>query len=763
MTHIRGIERDVPSVDHGRMNPIGRILIGAIVVLALVPGATARQAAPAPSKPSGITVVSWTSSSLGISWKASASGVSYRVYLGSKQVASTTATTYTFTGLTCGTSYRMGVETVRAGKSSATAWVVTTTLACPSPSPPPPPPPPELAALTFVSPTADSISGAIAWEVTSPVVVDRIDFSLDGGAALWTERAAPFMFNGDPGGRLDTTTLTNGTHTLNVDGYDAAGTKIATASKTVTISNSSPAPAPPPPSAPSVSIGDVSVTEGAAGTTTATLTLTLSGPTTIATTVARSTANGTATAGSDYTAASGTVTFAAGATTAQIPVSVVGDTAVEPNEMFQVVLSAPSGLTIADGSGTVTIVNDDTASSSPPPPPPPPPPPTSGGSTFDCYGSGPNCGGLTPASCTATIAASGLQTALNSATGGAVICLNTGSSGNISLTAKAYSSDVTVQPAPGATVTFGRFGLNNVDHLRVTGVGGGGATATVGETSVDVSSGCSTDVTFDHLTYTAGAFFYQQFPCSHDQNLLWDHNRHEGNIGGGLEEGRFRVVGIGAVPSAPFGLIVSNSLFKSGCSDGFDMAGQPYGVQIGPGNEFTDLNQGGCDPNHVDPIQGLGSRYTLITGNYFHDNAGSGGILSANEPNLTVTNNVFASCCYPHSIVVKGAINNTYTHNVFIGDISWELDNDSRCGGGELVRDNVFTNRGIYFGVCTGTTYTASYNLNCFCSGNNNITGTPVFVGGSRPTTYAGYRLAAGSAGKGAASDGTDMGIRVPG
>ena len=132
MIHIRGIERDVPSVDHRRMNPIGRILIAAIVILALVPGATARQAAPAPVKPSGLTVVSWTSSSLGISWKASANDVSYGVYLGSTRVASTTATTYTFTGLTCGTSYRMGVG---VGKRSPKVWVVTTTLACPSPPP----------------------------------------------------------------------------------------------------------------------------------------------------------------------------------------------------------------------------------------------------------------------------------------------------------------------------------------------------------------------------------------------------------------------------------------------------------------------------------------------------------------------------------------------------------------------------------------------------------------------------------------------------
>lgn len=89
------------------MNSISRILIGTIVVLAFVPGATAWRA-PDLAKPSGLTVVSSTSSSLGISWNASASGVSYRVYLGSEQVlgsqqvASTSATTYTLEGLPVG-------------------------------------------------------------------------------------------------------------------------------------------------------------------------------------------------------------------------------------------------------------------------------------------------------------------------------------------------------------------------------------------------------------------------------------------------------------------------------------------------------------------------------------------------------------------------------------------------------------------------------------------------------------------------------------
>ncbi len=57
------------------------------------------------------------------------------------------------------------------------------------------------------------------------------------------------MFNGDPGGRLDTTTLTNGSHTLTADGYDAAGTKVATGSRRRSRSRI-PATAPPPPPPP---------------------------------------------------------------------------------------------------------------------------------------------------------------------------------------------------------------------------------------------------------------------------------------------------------------------------------------------------------------------------------------------------------------------------------------------------------------------------------------------------------------------------------
>ncbi len=103
------------------MNPIRRILIGTIVVLAFVPGATA-WLAPDLAKPSGLTVVSSTSSSLGISWNASASGVSYRVYLGSGKSSAASnridvRDDLHLRGLTCRTTYRLGVKAVREGRA----------------------------------------------------------------------------------------------------------------------------------------------------------------------------------------------------------------------------------------------------------------------------------------------------------------------------------------------------------------------------------------------------------------------------------------------------------------------------------------------------------------------------------------------------------------------------------------------------------------------------------------------------------------------
>jgi chitinase len=110
-----------------------------------------------------------------------------------------------------------------------------------------------------------------------------------------------------------------------------------------------------------------------------TFTIKLSAASSTPVTVTYSTQDGTATAGSDYTAVSGTVTFAPGETTKSVVVTILGDTVVEPDETFNLLLSNPGGATLGTGTATATIVNDDVAPPVPPPAPPPPPP--SGGSS----------------------------------------------------------------------------------------------------------------------------------------------------------------------------------------------------------------------------------------------------------------------------------------------------------------------------------------------------------------------------------------------
>ena len=142
--------------------------------------------------------------------------------------------------------------------------------------------------------------------------------------------------------------LNGGTHTFNVRATNTVGNVSVLASETLTVQ-----------SAPALSINDVSVTEGNSGTINAAFTVGLSASSAQTVTVTFSTANGTATAGSDYIAKSGTVTFNPGETSKPIIVLVAGDTIAEPNETFFVNLTSATNATISDGQGKGTIINDD--------------------------------------------------------------------------------------------------------------------------------------------------------------------------------------------------------------------------------------------------------------------------------------------------------------------------------------------------------------------------------------------------------------------
>ncbi len=118
--------------------------------------------------------------------------------------------------------------------------------------------------------------------------------------------------------------------------------------------------------APILSITDTTAIEGNSGTVAAVFTVTLSRSSSLAVTVDYATADGTASAGdNDYTAASGTLTFAAGVTSQTVAVNISGDTIDEEDESFYLNLTNAANATVSDNQGIGTITDDDSPSSSP--------------------------------------------------------------------------------------------------------------------------------------------------------------------------------------------------------------------------------------------------------------------------------------------------------------------------------------------------------------------------------------------------------------
>jgi hypothetical protein len=146
--------------------------------------------------------------------------------------------------------------------------------------------------------------------------------------------------------------LNEASETFNVNLSAAVGVTIADTQGVATIVDNDPLP--------SIRINDITVTEGAAGVgSVATFTVTLSAVSGRTVTVNYATVNGNATAPSDYTAKSGTVTLAAGVLTQTFSIAVIGDAVREATEVFGVSLSAGVNATIADNLGVCTILNDD--------------------------------------------------------------------------------------------------------------------------------------------------------------------------------------------------------------------------------------------------------------------------------------------------------------------------------------------------------------------------------------------------------------------
>ena len=106
-----------------------------------------------------------------------------------------------------------------------------------------------------------------------------------------------------------------------------------------------------------LSVADAEVQEGPGAALAFSVTLDRS--TSAAVQVDYATRDGTAQAGSDYTANSGTLNFAPGETAKTVTVAVLDDSHDEGSETLTLVLSNPSGAYLADGEATGTIENSD--------------------------------------------------------------------------------------------------------------------------------------------------------------------------------------------------------------------------------------------------------------------------------------------------------------------------------------------------------------------------------------------------------------------
>ena len=262
---------------------------------------------------------------------------------------------------------------------------------------------------------SDKATGTINNDDSAPVIsaaVTIADASASEGDAL---AFTVTLDNAVPGGFTVTTSFTDGTATQGVD-YNSTETMpldfVGTAGETVlftvpttedtdvednetftislsvsgtthditasdtatgTINNDDTAPDP------YLGLNSASVQEGDSGTTTMTFTARLtdangqtqaSTKTITANYQVLSESNDTATAGKDYTATSGTITFAPGETSKTIDVSVMGDTEVEGNETFTVKWTGWENVWLISYTTIGTINNDDTAPNPTPTPDP---------------------------------------------------------------------------------------------------------------------------------------------------------------------------------------------------------------------------------------------------------------------------------------------------------------------------------------------------------------------------------------------------------
>jgi hypothetical protein len=367
-----------------------------------------------------------------------------------------------------------------------------------------------------------------------------------------------------------------------------------------------------------------------------------------------------------------------------------------------------------------------------------------------------------------TWSASAVQSA---GTGGQTLCLSSGTYSDVEFDSYHPSSNVTIQPASGASVNLGGVTLTGVSNLTVTGFGPtNGSSTSSGLTIQGQYDGPDTNITWSYNSMPTNGVNVNTNPVA-NANILITHNRFVGYANSG-EQDRMLVNAQNGASACPAGIVISYNLFSGGESDGTDIDGNTCGVQI-LHNEYSNIQEANCGGIHCDAIQDNGGgAQEDIEGNYFHNN--SDGLLfdDGNDGPDTIAYNVFDNPTYR---CVEGEYGNgsVFTHNTFNCEVNIGQDHGGDKTTNVTFTDNVFgpsSNAQFTFYPSEstfGSFKTLDYNLHASgaysgaSNGSHDITGAPTYAGGTDPSTYTGWTLTSSSLGVSKANDGTNMGAAI--
>jgi large repetitive protein len=381
---------------------------------------------------------------------------------------------------------------------------------------------------------------------------------------------------------------------------------------------------------------------------------------------------------------------------------------------------------------------------------------------------------------------------------GQTVCLASGDYSGFTGTSKAPPG-ITITAAAGAAVTFNsgmRLNPANVQNFTLDGTAGGGKITVGGlvdiETSGDVGLSKALNLTFQNLAFSArdgNVLLYgpENSNITFNRDTFVDANAACSGGSATGYSGIFYVDNAGS-PTTQTGLTVENSVFVAP----MDLWNPGRAVQDGAPMVFKNnvvtgfvdhTESASC--NHIDGLQWYsgtnGSTGSVtFTGNLCYDNYGCAMAFDGTANN-TITDNV----CFDEETACISLYSDTGSivdHNVTEGggadpgacntmhDTSAPIQSctssslliNSHKTGDRVTTGETYTNN-ISPGAPNVESGSLATNKNNMWSGASspNINGTPTFVGGTSPTTWAAFALSATSAGHAAGSDGQDVGIRL--